>query len=249
LTAPAHVSRLRLADVHVETARWTREALRALELPPGARALDVGSSTLHYRTVEQPHIDEQVMAPLRERRVEITHLDAKQAPGVDVVCDLDQADEGLVSDLGEHELVLFVGALQCVHDPENALDLVVRLVAPGGYLVVHHPEVARRTFDPIDNMLRATPGELVEMFERRGLERVRADSVRIDEGRYKGFMSRPSWVPVFGRFWFPLPGFSEQLRLRVPALRWRQSCVVMRRPPAAMTTGPGSTAGTAISAR
>jgi hypothetical protein len=37
-------------------------------------------------------------------------------------------------------------------------------------------------------------------------------------------------VPVFGRFWFPLPGFSERLRLLVPALRWRQSCVVMHRP-------------------
>jgi SAM-dependent methyltransferase len=221
----------RLRSVHLETARWTREVLQAIELPPGARALDVGSSTLHYRTVEQPHIDAEVIGPLRERGIEITHLDAKQDPGVDVVCDLDRADEGLVSELGEYELVLFAAVLHYVRDPDHVLDVVVRLVAPDGHLVVHHPETARRTHDPVDNKLRLTPDELADMFERRGLERTRADSVRIDDGRYyRGLRSRPSWVPVSGRFWFPLPGFSERLRFFVPALRWRQSCVVMHRP-------------------
>lgn len=217
--------------MHVETARWTSEVLRAIDLSPGARALDVGSSTLHYRTVEQPHIDEQVMGPLRERGIEIAHLDAKQDPGVDIVCDLDRADEGLVSELGEYQLVLLAAVLHYVRDPDRVLDLVVRLVAPDGHLVVHHPETARRSYDPIDNKLRLTPEELAKMCERRGLERTRADSVRIDDGRYyRGVRSRPSWVPVFGRLWFPLPGFSERLRFIVPALRWRQSCVVMHRP-------------------
>jgi SAM-dependent methyltransferase len=221
----------RLRGVHVETARWTSEVLQAIDLSPGARALDVGSSTLHYRTVEQPHIDEQVMGPLRERGIEIAHLDAKQDPGVDIVCDLDRADEGLVSELGEYELVLFAAVLHYVRDPDHVLDLVVRFVAPGGHLVAHHPQVARRSYDPVDNKLRLTPNELAEVFERRGLERRRADSVRIDDGRYyRGLRSRASWLPVFGRLWFPLPGFSERLRLLVPALRWRQSCVVMRRP-------------------
>ena len=71
-------------------AAWTRAALAETRaLSAGSRALDIGSSTLHYRTVEQPHIEEQVLAPLRARGVDIVHLDAKEAPGVDVVCDLD----------------------------------------------------------------------------------------------------------------------------------------------------------------
>jgi SAM-dependent methyltransferase len=220
--------------VHVETALWIRGALAEIELRPGARALDVGSSTLHFRTVEQPQIEEHVLAPLRGRGVEITHLDAKQAPGVDIVCDLDRADAGLVSELGTYQLVLFIGILQYVRNAGHSLDLVARLVAPGGWLISAHPESYRRTLDPRDTMVRPNPDELSEMFERRGLERVRAESVRIDDGRYyRGLKSRASWVPAFGRFWFPLPGFSEWLRARVPRLRWRVSCVVMRRPKAA----------------
>ena len=219
--------------MHVETAAWTRAALEEIELPPGSRALDIGSSTSHYRTVEQPHIDEQVMAPLCARGVEIVHLDVKRAPGVDVVCDLDAADPALAARLGEHALVLVCAVLQTLRDPRRAADLAVRALQPGGHLVAHHPESARRLFDPVDNMLRMSPDALAGVFERRGLERVRADSVRIDDPRYyRGVVSRPSWIPLRGRVWFPLPGVGEQLRLRIPALRWKQSCVVMRRPPA-----------------
>ena len=217
--------------MHVETAAWTRAALAEIELVPGSRALDVGSSTLEYRTVEQPHIEEQVMAPLRARGVELVHLDAKRAPGVDVVCDLDAADEQLAARLGEHALVLVCAVLQTLRDPGRAADLAVGVLAPGGHLVAHHPESARRNCEPVDTRLRMSPGALAGMFERRGLERVRAESVRIDDPRYyRGLVSRASWIPLRGRVWLPLPGVSEQVRRRIPALRWRQSCVVMRRP-------------------
>jgi SAM-dependent methyltransferase len=127
--------------VHVETAAWTRAALEAIALPPGSRALDIGSSTLHYRTVEQPHIEEQVMAPLRARGVEIVHLDAKEDPGVDVVYDLERPGEPV----GEFSLVLVASVLHYLRDPGPAADLAVSSLAPGGHLIAHHPQSARRT--------------------------------------------------------------------------------------------------------
>jgi hypothetical protein len=217
--------------VHVETAAWTRAALERIELPERSRALDIGSSTLDYRTVEQPHIEREVLAPLRARGVRFVHLDAKAAPGVDVVCDLDQPHERLAEELGEHELVIVASVLQHLRDPGRAADLAVGALAPGGHLVVQNPERARRSVDPVDRMYRTSPDELAGLFEARGLECVRAESVRIDDPRYyRGLLSRASWVPVRRRFWVPLPGGSEQVRLRIPALRWRQSCVIMRRP-------------------
>jgi hypothetical protein len=216
--------------VHVETAAWTRAELERIPLPEGGRVLDIGSSTLHFRTVEQPHIEREVMAPLRARGFELVHVDAKRAPGVDVVCDLDQADGRLAEELGEHDLVIVAGVLQYLRDLGRTADFVVRTLAPGGHLVVHHPESARRSYDPVDRMHRISPDMLARLFEARGLERVRAESVRIDDPRYyRGLVSRPSWIPMRGR-WVPLPGVSEQARRRIPALRWRQSCVIMRRP-------------------
>ena len=217
--------------MHVETAAWTREVLTGLDLPRGSRALDVGSSTRDYRTREQPHIDEQVWRPLRERGVEIVHLDIKRAPGVDIVCDLEHPAPELPARIGPCAVVLMASLLQYLRDPRGAADLSVAVLARGGHLIVHHPESARRTFDPVDHRLRLTPGELAGIFERRGLERVRVESIRIEDPRYyRGLMSRASWVPIRGRLWLPLPGATDQVRLRIPALRWRQSCVVMRKP-------------------
>ena len=203
--------------------------LTGLDVPAGSRVLDIGSSTLHYRTVEQPHIEREVLAPLRARGAEIVHLDAKRDPGVDVVCDLDEAGPELAAGLGEHRLVLLTSVLHYLRRPERAVDLAVRTLAPGGHVIAHAPERTRRSHDPVDRMLRLAPGELAALFEARGLERVRADSVRIDDPRYyRGLRSRASHVPVRGRLWLPLPGGSEQLRRAVPPWRWRQSCVVMR---------------------
>ena len=215
--------------MHVETAAWTREVLAGLALPAGSRALDIGSSTLDYRTREQPHIESEVWAPVRARGVEVVHLDAKRAPGVDVVWDLDSP--GDAAPLGEFTLAVVASVMQCLREPARVAELARSALAPGGWLVAQHPQSARRSYDPLDRGLRMTPPELAALFERHGFERLRADSVRIDDPRYyRGLVSRPSWVPVRGgRAWLPLPGVSEQARLRVPALRWKQSCVLMRR--------------------
>jgi SAM-dependent methyltransferase len=216
--------------MHIETAVWVRDALAGVSLPASGRVIDVGSSTLHYRTVEQPHVEREVMAPLRARGLRITHLDAKAAVGVDVVEDLDVATPELADRLGTFDLVLCLDLLAHVNQPASALDAVVSLLGEGGWLVSTMPESHRRTPDPRDNAWRPTPRELAGEYGRRGLETARAESVRIDDDRYyRGLLSRPSWAPVGERFWFPLPGFSERARRRVPRWRWRESCVLVGR--------------------
>ena len=216
--------------MYIENAAWVRAALAELEFPERARAIDVGSSTLHYRTIEQPHVEREVLAPLRERGIEITHLDGKAAEGVDVVQDLDAATPALAQRLGTFDLVLCLGLLGYVKQRANTLDVVAALAGEGAWLVSSTPQSYRRTRDPYDNMWRPDPAELAAEYERRGFETVRAESVRIDDERYyKGLKSRPSWTPVGGRLWLPLPGVTDQVRLRVPRWRWRESCVLARR--------------------
>jgi SAM-dependent methyltransferase len=216
----------------VGASTWIKAAFEDVEILPGAALLDVGSSTGHFRTVEQPHIQENVMGPLEARGVKIVHLDAKAAEGVDVVCDLDTPGLDLAELLGRHfELVFCSGLLGFVRDPAHTAEVVREVVAPGGILLVDTPWSYRRTLDPRDNMLRPSPDELAKMFGAGDdFEVVRKASVPVDESSYyRGLKSRPMWIPVANRFWLPLPGFFERIRYRIPALRWKESLVVLRR--------------------
>jgi hypothetical protein len=219
--------------MYLEEAAWLRRELAQLALSDGARVLNVASSTEHYRTIEQPHNESEVLAPLRDRGAAITHLDIKAAPGVDVVCDLLADDIDLNAFLGStYWLVLVTGLLE--HVPQERVPgLLSRLqsvVEPGGALVVTTPFRYRRTEDPFDFGYRPSPGELQDLLlADPQFEPITAELVRIDAPQYyKGFISRASVIPV-GRRWISMPGVAEQLRRLVKPWRWQESCVIAGR--------------------
>ncbi len=107
------------------------------------------------------------------------------------------------------------------------------MVADGGWLLATTPQSYRRTLDPMDNRLRVTPAELIELFDDRGERLEIRDAVAVeirDDRYYRGLLSHASWVQFGASSWFPLPGVTERIRYRVPRLRWRESCVLLRRP-------------------
>lgn len=212
---------------------WLRDAISGLELERGDAILDVGSSTRSYRVQTQPHIEANVIAPLRERGIEVRSLDVREDEGVDYVCDLTDPGFDPARDVGRtFPLVLCNNVLLHLSDPVRGVAALHTLVAPGGWLLVSTPERYRRVRDPQDNGLRLPPGALTELITSRApggsLEPVREGTVRIDEGHYYRRSIRPSFFRV-GSLWVPVPGFVEQLCRAVPALRWRASCVLLRR--------------------
>jgi hypothetical protein len=220
--------------VYVEAALWIRETLEGIELPDGAQVLDAASSTEHYRTVEQPHIEREVLAPLRARGARVIHLDVKRDPGVDIVCDLTDPNLDPHRDIGSgFELVIAADFLYHIprDDLPRAASVLAAVTSPGGYLLVACPESYRRTRDPYDSGYRPTPDQLAGLLLSAdpALRPVATGSVRIDDRRrYKGLVSRASSIPWRGR-WLPLPGFSEAIRRRIPRLRWRESCALLRK--------------------
>ena len=122
----------------VDESLWIRQALEKLPLHAGMRVLDIGSSSLHFRTVVQPHIDRNVFAPLRERGLQVLHVDAREEPGVDIVADVTTL-EGVNE---TYELVLCTNLLEHVVNREETVRHVKRVVRPAGKLV---PPVPRRT--------------------------------------------------------------------------------------------------------
>ena len=216
--------------MYLEEAAWLRRELGRLEVADGDAVLNVASSTEHYRTVEQPHNETEVLGPLRARGAEIVNLDLTAAPGVDVVCDLLAPDLDLRRELGRaFSIVLATGLLE--HLPESEVPRILErlqaVVGPEGHLVLTTPFKYRRTKDPVDYGYRPSPESLLELLLRdRRFAPVKAELVRIDAPQYyKGFISRASVVPVGGR-WVPLPGGSEQLRRLIKAWRWQETCVI-----------------------
>ena len=217
-----------------EEARWIRETLRDLHLASNIRVLDAGSSTLYARTRGQPFVDSEVHAPLRERGFRITHVDRKHDEGVDLVADLADPDADLAALAGHRfELVLCCSLLSVVESVPNVVASVSKALLPGGYMLATTLENFRYVTDPIENGWRPSPDELFEAFVRHGgvpLELLVSERLRVDDPReyHRALAPKKSSIQVGKRFLF-VPGGVERIRLAVPAWRWRQSCVVMRR--------------------
>ena len=190
---------LRTAAVFVEEALWIRSVLERAPLAPGSTVLDVGSSTLAFRTEVQPHIDEHVFRPLRERELRIQHLDARAEPGVDIVADVTL--EGVE---GSYDLVICTNLLEHVVDRALVVANLKRLVTPGGFLLLTAPRRYPIHHDPIDTGFRPTTRRLVDLVGFSPVVEVRTLTVR-SSAYYRG----KRW---YRRYLWP----------------WQQACVLLQ---------------------
>ena len=143
-----------------EEAALMAQWVRALALPPGAVCLNVGSSTAEFRTKVQPHIDRLLIKPIEEAGIRVVHCDMKPAAGVDEVGDL--LDAGFREKLRSYraDVMLCSNLLEHLADPTGFLAACGDLVRPGGYGLITMPLSYPYHADPIDTMLRLTPGEI-----------------------------------------------------------------------------------------
>lgn len=186
----------------IDESVWLEQVLARLKLARGARVLDIGSSTLEFRTVVQPHIDRHVFAPLRAQGVEVSHLDARAEPGVDIVADI--ATLGGVG--SDYDVAICTSLLEHVVDRRDTSRNICRVVKPGGVLILTVPLRYPIHLDPIDTGFRPTPAELRELVPWRDVLESRSLTIR-QPGHYRG----KRWLR---RYLAP----------------WQISCLVARKP-------------------
>lgn len=197
--------------------------LAGLPLRTGARVLDVGSSTLEYRTVIQPHITEIVHRPLLARGWALTCGDIKDGEGVDLVIDLSRTNLPDGAFTRPYDLVICSNILEHVADRVTFIRNVLRFCGDQGYLLCTVPRTFPYHADPIDTMYRPTAMELAAFIRKQADGVVEAaEIIRIDDSSYYDF--RP------GRILDHLLLRSQRARLRwhVVPLRYKVSCVLMR---------------------
>lgn len=126
--------------------------------------LNIGSSTLHFRTVMQPHVDAHVFRPLRERGVRILNLDIKEDEGVDLVGDvLDPIFQTQLAAL-RPRLVMCSNLLEHLTDPVGFTRACASIVEPAGLLLFTGPYSYPYHLDPIDTLYRPGPDEIRRLF-------------------------------------------------------------------------------------
>lgn len=145
-----------------EEAEWIRKILASLPLD-GLALANLGSSTKEFRQNVQPHIQEEVIAPLEMRGARWTHIDAKNGDGIDIIADI-SSSEFPIQINNQYDLVLCTNMLEHVEDIEKVIYNIWSIARPGGYLLVTVPLRYPLHYDPIDNGFRPTPDELASLF-------------------------------------------------------------------------------------
>ncbi len=162
-------------------SEWLGERLEALPDEDLFPLLDVGSSTLDYRTRIQPYVEQNIFAPLQRRGGRVWHADIKAAPGIDLVGDL--LDPGFVvrcKELGVRSAAVF-NVLHHVPDWRSLATAVERIVPSMGYIFVSGPHRFPRQLDPIDTMFRPDLEQVAALFPAADV----VDGAILDSGNWR----------------------------------------------------------------
>ncbi len=162
-------------------AQWLGERLARTPDDELFPLLNVGSSTLEFRTRVQPYIDQLIFAPLRERKGKVHHLDIKGGPGIDIAGDL--LDPGFLDSLAHYPIksVMVSNLLEHVVSRANICATLMKIVPVGGYLFVSGPYKYPYHADPIDTMFRPSIEEIAGHFPGTTI----VDSAIIDSGNWR----------------------------------------------------------------
>ncbi|MEY4106490.1 MAG: hypothetical protein RL181_832 [Bacteroidota bacterium] len=184
-----------------EEAKWIREVLFDLPLK-GCTIVNLGSSSAAFRQVVQPHIHEEVIAPLVAMGAQITHVDMKPDEGVDIVVDL-TAKVFTAHFHKRYDLVLCTNMLEHVENIDEVVENILQVAAPGSYILLTVPRRYPLHFDPIDNGFRPRPDVLAALFMRKTPCKVlKSQVISIKE---------PGYYPVkFSKY--PLWGYRVRLK-------------------------------------
>ena len=148
--------------------------------------IELGSSTASFRTVQQPHIDRFIHAPLRARGVDVVHTDLRDGDGIDISGDIYDPDvRDRLTSLGART-VLCCNIFEHVADRAEFASICDQILRPGGFIIVSVPCRYPYHLDPIDTLYRPAPGALVDLFpgyEVQVAERVTGGSFWTDIDR------------------------------------------------------------------
>ena len=217
--------------MHKAETDWIVSRLQGVDPAQLSPMLNIGSSTLEFRTKKQPWIESNLIKPLEARGIKIVNVDLKSGPGIDLTADL-TTEEGFktLAAVGARSIMI-CNVLEHVLDPRAFANRCLALIGQQGYAIVTVPRSYPHHRDPIDTMYRPTPDEAASLFD--ATKTVAAEI--IDAGSYRDHVRARPWIlsrHVF-RAPFPFLGWTKWKR-SMGKLYWlvypyQMTCVLLQK--------------------
>jgi hypothetical protein len=213
-------------------ARWLYAALDRYAPERLSPLLNLGSSTAAFREQTQPWTEQSLFRPLRDRGVDIVHVDTRDEAGIDLRADLtDPAELPQLLALRPRAL-LCCNLLEHVTDPNRLARHCLDILPKSGLVFVTAPFSYPYHRDPIDTMYRPSPAELEALFAGARL----LDGTIIGAGMsYRDDVRRRPWILLRHVARFPAPFVSlEKWKRSMAKLYWlaaeyRITCAVFEK--------------------
>lgn len=216
-------------------AIWIAERLTEYLPTDLSPIVELGSSTLEFRTSIQPWIEETLIGPLRGRGNLIVHCDQKQGPGIDIAGDIMSSQTQFELRRIKPKCILCCNMLEHVNAPEALAKICDSILRPGGYMVATVPYSYPYHLDPIDTYFRPSPEEISRLFPNYDClaMEIIADRTYFDE-LIEGKSLARAIVVSLGKLLVPLGGY-EHWKARSHRLFWLNrsylvSGVILRKP-------------------
>jgi len=194
--------------------------------------LNIGSSTKEFREIVQPHIDQNVFTPLRQRGLKLIHTDIKLDSGVDVAGDINEANfQDKLKALGVKS-VLCSNLLEHLSDPHQICKSMLELVERGRLLLITVPYSFPYHKDPIDTLFRPNIEQLHHLFQ--GTEIVTAQIVE-ETWTYKmSLVANKKYLMIMLVRWLlPFYKYSEWRYMISDLFNWNKkhasTCILLRK--------------------
>ncbi|MFT3918496.1 hypothetical protein [Cloacibacterium sp.] len=189
----------------VEESIWIAEKIKEILPEEPFPVLNIGSSTLAYRTEKQPFIQNNIFNLFSDEKKQVIHLDMKRDDGIDLVGDLsDENFRRLVKEL-KPKLILCNNILMYLNKNtrKELSKILFEILAENGYLIITNSLVFPPSPDPVEAYYRATPEKIYKsLFDNFYL--IDQNIAKTEYSFYKFLKSKPKLILIkLLRFFMP----------------------------------------------
>lgn len=142
-----------------EESLWISEKTKEILSQKPFPAINIGSSTLKYRTVTQPYIQKNIFSLFTDEKNQVLHIDMKKENGVDLAGNL--YDAHFRENLKKLKpRLIFCNNLLMYLNAEmrrKTAEILYDILDTDGYLIVTNSHVFPPAHDPVESYYRATP--------------------------------------------------------------------------------------------